>query len=178
MRVRCTIRKTHASYIVEAVIVPYVLLFLIALPVVNFVTCTMRCTFLWTCARDASFHAAKAKSFVSDVSATSLSAKNIARQIVTIDASGFNGVSIDSVDTCAVITDLDTKAVTRQTNVLTTAPDTDKCIYQTEVVVTGKVRPLLLFSQKVFGSIPGISDWIQISVRSKDVCESPQGLML
>lgn len=171
-------RTAFGSYIVEAVIIPFVLLFCIFLPIVDLATTSMRFGFLWVCTRDACFHAAKAKTFLSDVSAKNKSAKSIAQEVALMEASRFSGIGIDSVETAILITDVDKKTMTRQTAVLGVAPDTDKFIYQMEVVVNGRIRPLLLFSKKFFGSIPGLTEWLPVSIRSKEYFESPQGLML
>ena len=172
-------QKLHsASFVVEMAIVIFVLLFCIALPIVDLATITLRVSLLNTCARDAAFHSAKAKTFLSDVSSTSLSAKNLADRIALMEAAAFNDISIDSVQTYILITNLDTKAVSRQSTILTVAPNTDQYVYQIEVVVNGRVRPLLLFSKNWFGDVPGLTDWVRVSVRSREYCENPQGLML
>lgn len=171
-------RFPSASYMVEMVVVPFVLLFALALPVMDLVTITTRVTFLFACARDAAFYAAKSKSFITDVSAKELSAKNAASKIAYMEAAGFSGVSIDSVETAILITDITTKQTTSQQVKLATAPNSDQNIYQIEVTINGRVRPLILFSNRLFGSIPGLSDWIGVTVRSKEYCEYPQGLLL
>lgn len=166
------------SYMVEMVVVPFVLLFALALPILDLVTTTMRVTFLWANARDSAFYAAKAKSYSTDISATELSATNVARKLAYLEAAAFTGVTIDSVETAILVTDVNTKQTSSQQTKLTTAPNSDQYIYQIEVTINGKVRPLLLFSSKFFGSVPGLSDWISVTVRSKEYCEYPQGLML
>jgi hypothetical protein len=172
------LRTQSATYIVEVAVILFVLFFLIALPLVDLATFTMRASLLSTCARDAAFHAAKAKSFVSDISSTNLSAKSIANRIALMEAAAFSDISVESVQTSVLITNLDTKEVSRQLTVLTLAPNTDQYVYQIEVSVTGRVKPLLLFSKNWFGDIPGLTDWIPVTVRSREYCENPQGLML
>lgn len=167
-----------ASYMVEMVVVPFVLLFALALPIMDLVTTTTRVTFLFAIARDAAFYAAKAKSFNIDISAKEHSAKNIASRIANMEAAGFTGIIIDSIETSILTTDINTKQTTSQKVQLAAAPNSDQYIYQIEVTLTGRVRPLLLFSNKFFGSIPGLSEWISVTVRSKEYCEYPQGLVL
>lgn len=171
-------RSERGSYIVEMVIVPFILLFCIALPVVDLVTMTMRVSMLSTIAKDAAFQAAKTKSFDSDISSTSLSAKNLANRIALMECSSFRDITVDSVHTSILITNLDTKQVSRQSTVLSIAPNTDQFAYQLEVSIDGRVKPLLLFSKNWFGVIPGLTDWLPVTVRSQEYFESPQGLML
>jgi hypothetical protein len=91
-------------------------------------------------------------------------------------ASRFTGITLTSVTTNLLVTDLSTNAVTRHATPLATQPDIDNNLYAYEVTVKGDVWPLLPFKGPIFGGIPGLTGPMSVSITSQKMCENTQGL--
>ncbi|MBA3992994.1 MAG: hypothetical protein C0469_05645 [Cyanobacteria bacterium DS2.3.42] len=156
----------------------YVLLFLIGLPLIDFCTLGLRSQALFMAAHDSAFNASKCKSFLVDISSSEQAAKTVAESSALRAASLMNGTTIDSVVTSILVTNINSLATTRQTAPLSQPADTSQYVYQIEVVVTGRVKPLLMFSRNIFGDIPGLTQELKLAVRACENCESTQGLTM
>lgn len=171
-------RNNHGSYIAEAPIALWLLLVVFMFPFVDLAAATIRYTFIVMASRDAAHAASRAKSYLSDTSGSELSAVNLARNQAIATASGFSEITVNSVTTRILITDLGSKLVTSQTAPLATPADTSNNLYQIETVVSGQINPLLTFDAGILPDIPGLSAPIPVSVASREICENPQGLNL
>lgn len=170
--------QRESGYIVEYVLVIYVVVFLLALPAIDLCTVGLRSASLLAATRDAAYCACRAKSLVADVSSSDVSAAHVAQSVALADVASCTGVSVDSVNTYLLTTNVSTLVMTRQQSPLTQAPNTSLNVYQIEVVVAGRIRPLLLFNSSAFGNVPGLTQWIPLTFRSTQICEYPQGLTM
>lgn len=171
-------KKKQIGAIAEYVLGVFLLLFLLAIPLCDFVSVGIRINGLVCACRDAAFFAAKAKSFKADVSGTELSAVTTANNILKALPSHFNGISVPKVVTFIVVTDLTSGSVTRYSTPLATPANTDKFLYNIEVVATADIDPLIFFNRTIFGDIPGLTASFPMTIRSSEYCEFPQGLNL
>ena len=89
-----------------------------------------------------------------------------------------NGAAIDSVVATILSTNATSLTTTRQTTPLSQPADTQQNVYQIEVLVTGHVKPLFLFSNKYFGNVPGLTQDLKLTTRASENCECPQGLTI
>ncbi len=174
--VRLRPRYPRGSFIVDLPSTLWVLLILITFPLLDLATVSLRYTFLVASARDAAHEAARAKSFLSNSSSSDLSSTNMAVQQANQTAAGFSGIQINNVNTSIVISNLATGTVSKQSTPLTQAPDTSQNLYLIEVVVAGQANPLIQYSGVFFGNIPGLTQPMNVTVASQEMCENPQGL--
>lgn len=172
-RDKCHIRGQATA---EMVAVLWIFLLLIALPLVDLVSFSLRYNFLLMSSRDAVYAASRSRTFQNNVSTTQLSAVNAANSAAQSTAAAFNGVSISSVNTYIVITRLSDGYQSRQNTKLSNPADTTNYAYQIETVLNGATNPLLTFAQGYFVPIPGLTIPIQVSIASRSFAENPQGL--
>lgn len=168
-------RKSGAS-IADLPAVMWLLFVVILYPLIDLATVGMRYTFMVTTSREAAMAASRGKTFFADSSASDLSAVHLASAMAANAASRFTGITLTSVSTDLVVTNLNTNAVTRQTTPLATQPDIDNFLYAYEVTVTGNVWPLLPFKGPVFSNIPGLTGPMTVSITTQKMCENTQGL--
>ena len=170
-------RNCHGSFIVETPAALWVLFVLFTIPMIDLATVLLRYTFVVAAAHDASHSAGKAMSYMSDISAQEASAIHLADAAARATAAAFAEVTVDSVATRILITNLTTRAVTTRTTPLTTPADTGVNLYEYETTVTGRINPLIAFNAGPFAGIPGLSAPVNVQVTSRQFCENTQGLM-
>jgi hypothetical protein len=180
-RVRQTDRKrfrgSKAQLIAELPVVLWVMVLLVTVPCVDMVTFAIRYNFLLAASRDAAFAAGLARTFLADVSASELSAVNAATAAARKTAAAFSEITVNSVTTSIVITDLKTGIVTRQSLPLSVPADTKNYAYQIETVLIGSTNPILQVPGSPYrGAIPGLTSPIPVSIASRAYFENPQGL--
>ncbi len=169
-------RRTQTGGFADVGGVLWFLLLCLTFPLLDLSTIGLRYTFLLGAARDAATDAAVANTFLTDSSASDLSAVNMAVARTNQNAKSFRGVKLLNVRTNLLITNLTTNAVTRQSTPLSAPADTSQNLYQIEVVVTGDVDPLLTYNNKFFGSVPGLTGPARFVVTSQSVAENPEGM--
>jgi len=170
-----------AHFLAEGPIILWVMLFFIFVPLLDFGAVFFRSTFLYMAVHNAARNAAKSRSFLNDLSGE-LPATNMANSTVSSVIGMWSGVSVSSVLTQIVVTDINTDVVSYLDNPLPpTAPaDDSKNTYQIQVTVTGTVAPLFIFNMPWFvsGGVPGLTKVMNVTMSDRQYCENPQGLIL
>lgn len=169
-------RRRRGSIMVDTPITLWILLFLFVFPMIDLASIGIRYTFLLAAAREAVHQAARAKSFRTNIDAGNLSAMNISRDEANRVAEKFSEVGIDSVSTNIVITDIITQTVSRRSLPLTAPADTANNLYEIEIVVQGRINPLITFNTGALPGIPGLSVPMPVTIAAREFCEFPQGL--
>jgi hypothetical protein len=75
-----------------------------------------------------------------------------------------------------VVTNLIDRTSVQQSTPLSQPADTDLNVYSIRTVVVGKVSPLISFDGCLFGTVPGLTGPVKLSVSTQTFCEFPQGL--
>jgi hypothetical protein len=171
---RSSKRKSTGSLVAELPFALWMLLMLFTVPFIDMATVLLRYTFIVTAARDGVHAAANAKTYFANASGTDLSAVNIASQTVATDAAAFSEISVISVKTYILATNITTHQVTQYTSPLVQPADTGTYLYQLETVVNGQVNPFL--QSPILPNIPGLTAPVPVTVASREYCENPQGL--
>lgn len=168
-------RRQRGSFIAEVPIVLWFLIFLLFFPMLDLMAVTIRTTFLFMAAHNAVTAASRARSFSASINGyptAATLADSVAHQ--TIDK--FGGVQIASMQTAILVTNTATKAVARFTSPLTTPADSIANTYHIEVTLNGVIQPLIPYNVGVFGSIPGLTTPINLTVKDQRYAENAQGL--
>jgi len=175
---KCT-RTKRAQFIAELPVVLWVMIILLMIPLIDIVTFTVRYTFLLAASRDAASAAALAPTFLTNASSTNLSAVNTATATAQSDAAAWSVITVNSVTTKIIITQLSTGTLTIQSTPLSTPADTANYAYQIQTIVNGSTNPILQFPNNMFwGAIPGLTAPVNVSIASTAYFENPQGLNL
>ncbi|HEY9677324.1 MAG TPA: hypothetical protein V6C76_04920 [Drouetiella sp.] len=153
-----------------------VLFMVFTFPLITLGTLGVRYMFLLNAARLAAQAASQAKSFTTNTSTTQLSATNLATQVANTSIGGWNGVSLSNITTNIIICPLSGGSVTRQSTALAKPADTNSNNYNIEVLLTGKITPLLMTPKSILGPIPGLTAPITTTARCSVFSEYPQGL--
>lgn len=141
----------------------------------NLATVALRATFLYMSAHVATVEASRAKTFEANAS-DQLSAKNLAQQKAIATSAAFTGITLDSVATSILITNVNTLVQTRATSKLSAPADVSNNTYQIEVRVIGTVQPIIKFNSVNFLSVPGLTAPIPLTFVDRQMCENTQGL--
>lgn len=169
--------RNAMATIAELPIVLWVMLLVLAYPMISMAMITTRYGFLLSASRDGAHAGARAKTFSQNASASELSAVNATDQRVRNAVSSFDGINIQSISVNIVITDLQTNQVTRQQTALQSPADVSRNLYQIENIVTADIQPFITVNGS-FSGIPGLTAPIRVTVSSRECCESPQGLTI
>lgn len=169
------LRNNRASFIAEAPIAIWLLLFMFTLPFIDMASILLRYTFFVAAARDGVHAAARSKTFLMNPSSSQLSAINTAPPAVALTANSFTEISISNVATRILETNITTRQVRRYTSPLTAPADSSINLYELETVVTGQINPLLTVNS-YFPMIPGLTAPVPVVVAAREYCEYPQGL--
>lgn len=145
-------------------------------PLIDLGTMSLRSSFFMNAARDAVHAAARATTFSTDLGPDELCAKSAALAQAQASVAAFSGISLTTCTTNLLITNINTQAITKQSTRLTQPADTNTNYYSIEVILVGQVSPLITFKNNIFGSIPGLTGPITITVAAQEYCENPQGL--
>ncbi len=174
-------RNTHrrglrGSLMADAPLAIWFLIIGVTLPLIDLVMITVRSGFLIMSARDAAHVAARCKSFQTPVSADQPSVVGAADAQARFAASRFSEITVNSVESWILITDLDTEVTTRQNTRLTEPADTNEFVYQIEVIVRGQANPLVRYNAGIFGNIPGLTAPVPVNAVAREFAEFPGGL--
>lgn len=168
--------RNTGSVMVEAPIAIWLLFVLFTIPFIDLASIMLRYTFMVAASRDSVHAAAKAKSFISDLTPSDPSATSLANTVARQTSAAFSEITVTSVTTRLLVTDVATGSVKSQATVLSKPADSSANVYQFETTVTGLVNPLVPFLAGPFPGIPGLSAPVPVSVSSSEFCENPQGL--
>ncbi len=171
-----SVRKSNGSSVAEMPAVLWVLFVLLTFPLVDLAAVTMRYTFLLTTSREAVMVASRAKTFYADSSVLDPSARNLASATAYYSASRFTGITVTSVQTRIVATDLNTNSISYYDTPLTLPADSATSLYSFETTVTGSIQPLLPFRGPAYTNVPGLTGPMTVAISSQKMCENIQGL--
>lgn len=169
-------RKPNGSFAAEMPVALWFLLVGLTLPLLDMGTVAMRSTFLIGACRDGVHQAARSQTFQTSISPTNLSAQQSASAQAISNVGHFPGVTISSVNTYIVQSDLNSNQVLRFPNPLAQPADTSRYTYHAETVVTGQIEPLFKANPSIFGNVPGFTGPITMTVAAQEFFEFPQGL--
>jgi hypothetical protein len=177
IRRRNQARQARAALIAELPFALWVLFFLLLFPFLDMTTVLLRYTFIVAATRDGVHAAAQSKTFLSNASAGDLSAVNAAPQAVTACASGFSEITVSSVQTVILATNITNLHLTQYNNPLAQPADTTANLYEIETIVKGQVNPLIdVPPTGMIPAIPGFTAPVPVTVAAREYCEYPQGL--
>jgi hypothetical protein len=169
--------RTHqGSMIAEMPVALWLLFVVFIIPFIDLTTVMLRYTFVVAASRDGVHAAAKAKSYMSDLTANDPSAMSLSDKFARRTAAAFTEIIINEVRTRIVVTNLSNGRVTVLEAPLTKPADTAENLYQIETAVTAQINPLIPFETGFFEGIPGLSAPMLATVCSRELCENPQGL--
>ncbi len=172
----CQLRSRRGNAVSELPGVLWLIFIVLLFPLVDFCTMGIRAALVFSACNQASLAASKARSYqVGD--STYPSAQDYALSVAQTDCSSWSGVSLNSVSTQILITDINTQVQTRQPGKLTNPPDTASNTYQVEVTINASIDPLVTVNLPFLANIPGISAPYQLSVTQRNYVENSQGLM-
>ena len=168
-------RQKHGNTIAELPGVLIVLLIFFLFPVVNYATIAIRSGFVFNAAGQAALSASKARSY-SVGTPSAPSAVTQANTIATNSLANWYGITLKTISTKILITDIAKQKQTRQANALAVPPNTASNTYQIEVTINCDVSPLITVNIPLFGNIPGITGPYSLSVTQRNYVENSQGL--
>lgn len=170
------LKRQLAQMMAELPLVLWLIFLVLTIPLVDFVCFSLRYNCLLIVSREAAQSASRAKTFQTNVSASELSAVNSASSTASSVAAAFPEVSVNSVNTYIVASNISSGVCTRQNTKLAAPANTSEYTYQIETLLNGQTNPILRVGQGHWGQIPGLTAPIQVSVASRAYAECPQGL--
>lgn len=179
-RSRGSRRESGVTNIIEFGPTMWIVFIMITFPLLAFGTIGLRYAFVNNAVQYAAEAAAQSNTFLANSDASHLSAINAANNVISNSASGWTGISVNSVTTSIVIGPYGGGAVTTQTTPLSNAQMQlqNSNLYTCEVRVNASIQPL--FPQRYFtntlAAVPGLNVPIVTMVSSQRVFETPSGL--
>jgi len=171
-------RRSKGNFLADAPITIWIVILLLFIPLLDFAAVLLRSYFLYMAVHNAARNAAKASSFLNPVGGEQ-SATQVATTTVDNVIAAWNGVTVNSVLTEIVITNVSTHVISRQANPLATPPDDSNNTYQLEVTVNGSVAPLVTFNIPWLGTpVPGLTKPMVFTMTDRQYVENSQGLVL
>ncbi|MBI1272005.1 hypothetical protein GC174_16380 [bacterium] len=167
--------RARGSAMVEAPVVLWVLLVVLAFPLLNLTTVALRSYFVNSAVEAAALEASRARTFSQAVDGEK-TAVDSAAQVVERYRSSFSNVFIDSVDTRIVAIDIASGVESVFSSKLASKADSSKNLYQIEVEVRARVSPLLSYNLAILGDIPGLTGPMGLKLKSRQFVEFPEGL--
>ncbi|MBX3073756.1 hypothetical protein KF913_07510 [Candidatus Obscuribacterales bacterium] len=168
-------RRAHGNAIAEMPGVLMVLFFMFVFPIINLGTTGLRWAMLAEAARDGAHAAATSYTFQTG-STGKPSAVAAAPVAVNQFVSKYSGITVNNIDVDILATDINTQAVSRFENKLTTPANTQQYIYAMETTVTGSLEPLITYNAPFILSVPGLTGPWTTTITAREFAESPQGL--
>jgi hypothetical protein len=166
-------RQPAGSVIAEAPVVLWILLFVVAFPLINLTTMFIRLSFLYAATHTACIQAARAKTYQASINSAP-TALSLAQSGIDAVVASFTGIHVVQHSTAIVITDITTQAQTMQTAPLTTPADVSSFVYQVQVTTNGTADPLLPIPWPV--SVAGFNAPLNVTFSDRQYFENPQGL--
>jgi hypothetical protein len=168
-------RSKSGTSIIEVPFSIWLILTMVLMPMLAMGTVTLRASLMNAVVQDGAHAAAKAKTFETGT-VEKPSAMTLAKQTILEMVAKFPGLTVDSIDTDILITNVETGSKTRSEDKLSLPADSSKFIYQIETIATGKIDPIFAFNSDMFGSIPGLNAPVVVSYVAREMAENPQGL--
>ena len=176
-RRRINRKAAQGSFIAELPIALWILFFIFTFPFLDMATVLLRYTFIVAATRDGVHAAAQSKTFLTNASPTDLSATNSAPIAVNNTASAFTEVTVNSVKTVILATNITNHQLTQYNTMLVQPADSTTFLYEIETIVTGQINPLINMSTDgPWPQVPGITSPVAVTVSAREYCEYPQGL--
>ncbi len=169
------LRKSSGSSILELPAALWIGLIVFFVPMMALASITLRSSLLNIAVQDAVHAAAKARTFT-QASDEGPSAKEVASQVFTDHIAAFPGLGVAAVNLSILSTPFNGAATIRTDNKLSQAADTSSFVYQVETSATGIIEPVFGANAELFGSIPGLTAPMKVSVSAREMFENPQGL--
>ncbi|MBX9686733.1 MAG: hypothetical protein K2X27_08525 [Candidatus Obscuribacterales bacterium] len=169
-------RSARGSFIAETPLALWMLLILFTFPFLDMATILLRYTFFVAAVRDGVHTAAHSKTFLTNASASELSAVNAAPLAVAQTASAFTEIKVSNVQTSIIATNISSLKSTAYNQPLQQAADTGVYLYEIQTVVQGTISPLVNMNIGVLPGIPGLTKAVPVTVAAREYCEYPQGL--
>lgn len=170
-------RSSHGDQIADFGPSMWIVFIILLFPLIAFGTLGLRYVILSNAARMAASAGAQCTTFFADANPPKdVSAVTIARTIATQSVNKFSGVNLDRIDCYIVVCPNGGGAVARQSTPLAKPADTNLNSYNFQVVVTGRLEPLISSKLGWFNRIPGLSAPISTSASSCVFFENTQGL--
>lgn len=170
---RLLVRRHSGSSSVELPVVLFVLLILLAFPIINIATVGLRACTVFSAAREAARVAGRSKTFLAD-GADGPSAVNAAKQKAASIVGYAAHIDPNNVKLRIVGSSIKGGPDISQTTPLAEAKL--DYVYQVEVEVTAAVDPLVTLDPNLFGNIPGLTVPFPITARNSEFAEFPAGL--
>ncbi len=168
-------RTRKGSHMIEGPLAIWMIFVFLFIPFLNLGMSSLRTAFLNTAVKEAVHRAARSKTYeLTD--ANGVSAKDLANTVARDAASRFGGLTVSTVRTAIIATDINSGVVVRSTDKLATAADTTKNLYQLEVRATAQVDPFFAFNLPFLGPIPGLTAPFPLEVAATEMVEDPDGL--
>lgn len=163
-------RSRRGSTMADTPITLWLLFLGLTFPLMDLASVTMRYTFLLAAARDGAFAGSREQSFT--LADAAMKAK------INQTAASFTGITINNIATNIVITNIGTKAVTRQSVKLAAPANTSTNLYQIEAQVQGTIEPFINMGglNSIVPNVPGVTAPVTTSVTCREYFENPQGL--
>lgn len=174
-------RRIKGTTIPEAPLVLWIIIVGFMFPLLLLATIAFRFGLFWNACREATLTAARCSTFQVDpaVPVGSMSAVNTANAVANKAVNSFTGITVvPPINVYILSTALATSTTSKgaANTCLAAAADAVNNVYDVQVEMTGQIQPLVTLSSPVFGSIPGLSGPITVTVRSQSGVEIPQGL--
>ncbi len=171
-------KKGHnqfGSHMIEGPLAIWMIFVFLFIPFLNLGMSSLRTAFLNTAVKEAVHHAARSKTFeLTDPDG--VSATEVANTVARDAASRFGGLTVNTVKTSIIATNVNTGTVVRSSSKLSTAADTTNNLYQLEVRAQAQVDPFFSFNLPFLGPIPGLTAPFPLEVSAIEMVEDPDGL--
>jgi hypothetical protein len=184
-------RTNSGSSTVEMPVALIVFLFFMLFPLIDLATIALRSCVIYSAAFNGAHAGALAPTFLNNISINDpvtgkpvpkLSAVNAAVSAAQgSKTAGLSGVDYDDPDIKVSIQGIPVKASDNLQEIRladrTPANLVDPAyIYQLEVTVSGRVQPLFVLSDGIFGKVPGLTVPLPVTASSRQIVENPSGL--
>lgn len=166
-------RAKKGQAIVELPLAISTFMLVLLLPMLNMATFAMRVTNVFAAAKHAAIVAGRSKDF-------DLARSSAVGRAIESNSKALAGVDIKAGDIKVFIVAsplVAGKSEFRQETALTDA-DPKSYLYQVEVEVTGRIQPLFTLNKGIFGSVPGLTEPMIITSRSRELCERPGAFVI
>jgi hypothetical protein len=172
-------RTARGSALIETPLAISLFLLVILFPLIDLGTLFFGASSVHTAASVAVVEASRALQFANDSQVNgkpALSAVHRAQQKATELATGNVSISADDVTVQVIQIPIDGGTPSTITPGPAFNPDTGSNLYQLQVSVIGRVRPLVMLSEKIFGQVPGLTVPLDVRAASTARYENPSGL--
>ena len=168
-------RRNRGTSIIEVPVSIWMVFVMLLMPMLGLASITLRVALMNAVVQDAAHSASRGKTF-DTATPGKPSVKDLAKATVLETLKKFSGLSVNSIDSDILITNIENGDVTRSEEKLTTPADSSRFIYQVEVAVKGRIDPIFGTDASFFGRVPGLTEAMPIAYVARQMAETPQGL--